>query len=233
MSRMLFLSCRMLFPLQIQTIPIDEDRVGVFVPDAAAVKTAYQQGTISFPYWSQVWPAAKALAQFLHRNPACTGNKTILELGAGLGLPSLVAARNAKHVLCTDLAPEAVQAAAQSAAGLPNFTAAVMDWQHLPADLETEVLLLSDINYEQAAFETLQKLIADFLRKDTTLILSTPQRLVAKAFLFPLLKDCRHREEIPVWHEGKEVATTVVVLSQNPVLFLNAKPKRQGGESDQ
>ena len=71
------------------------------------------QATIAFPYWSKVWPSAEALALFILQHPEYIAGKMVVELGAGLGLPSLVAAQMAASVLCTDYEPEAV------ATGLP------------------------------------------------------------------------------------------------------------------
>lgn len=204
------------FPLQVQSFVEGNVSIDFFLPDNTAVREAYQKGKIPFPYWSRVWPAARALAQFLLRHPECTRNKTVVELGAGLGLPSLVAARNAKAVLCTDYAADAVAIVQQSAAtlGLHNFSAAVVDWQHLPTDMEADVLLLSDINYEPGAFGLLLKRIDAFLQKGTTVLLSTPQRLMAKEFVAPLLHTCSMQEEIVVEQAGEEVPVSVLVLAQ-------------------
>jgi predicted nicotinamide N-methyase len=204
----------MLFSLHLQTMELAGTPVAIFVPELDAVKAMYEEGAIHFPYWSQVWPAAKALAQFLLLNPSYTNGKSVLEIGAGLGLPSLVAARNAARVLCTDHVPEAVAVARQSAEHnrLQNFTADVLDWQHLPKGLKADVLLLSDINYEPAAFDTLQKVIAAFLQGGTTIVLSTPQRLMARTFIAPLLANCTRQEEIVVLQKESEVPITVLVL---------------------
>jgi predicted nicotinamide N-methyase len=205
-----------MFPLHLQTINLAGTPVEIYVPELNAVKAVYEEGTIHFPYWSQVWPSAKALAQFLLSNPSYVNEKSVLELGAGLGLPSLVAARYAARVLCTDYVPEAVVAARQSAAHwqLKNFSAEVLNWQQLPAGLDAEVLLLSDINYEAVAFDTLQKVIGTFLQKGTTVVLSTPQRLVAKAFIAPLLANCIRQEEVAVRQREEEVPITILVLQK-------------------
>lgn len=202
------------FPLVLQNIPLQQGRVELYVPVANAVRDAYKKGMIPFPYWSQVWPAAKALAEFLLQHPHYTEKQRVVELGAGLGLPSLVAARTAAHVLCTDMVAEAVAAVRQSVAhqNLPNVAAEVLDWQGLPQGLLADVVLLSDINYEPAAFALLQTVIASFLQKGTTIILSTPQRLMARDFIAPLLVDSIQQEEVCVPHEGEEVMITVVVL---------------------
>ena len=204
----------MRFPLTLQTIQLQPEPVRLFVPDAGAVRTAYEKGEIPFPYWSQVWPASIALAQFILSNPACIASKNTLELGAGLGLPSLVGARFAATAHCTDVAPEAVAIVKLSAEflALKNVYATVLDWSHLSPDLAYDVLLLSDINYEPAAFHHLQKVVKLFLESGTHILLSTPQRLMAKSFVMPLMIYCTHQEEIMVEYEGKRVATTVMTL---------------------
>ena len=207
----------MLFPLHLQTFHLAGTSVEILVPEINEVKAAYEKGSIRFPYWSRVWPSAKALAQALLLDPSYIRGKWVLELGAGLGLPSLVAARSAKHVHCTDYIPDAVAVVRQSAAHLQlqNFTASVLDWERLPKELSADVLLLSDINYEPVAFNTLQQIIANFLQKGTTVLLSTPQRLMAREFVLPLLQHCTRQEEIVVMQEENEVAITVLVLEQS------------------
>ena len=204
------------FPVSLQTILLDQTKLQLFVPDAIAVRFAYEKGAIPFPYWSQVWPAAKALAQFILQRPHYTGGKKVLELGGGLGLPSLVAARNAQQVLCTDVAAEAVDIVRQSAAHLhlQNFRADVLDWQYVPQALQADVLLLSDINYEPAAFAAMQRVIDFFLNQGTTILLSTPQRLMAKNFIAPLLAHCTRQQEIAVVHERSQVPITIIVVEQ-------------------
>ncbi|HEV7330303.1 MAG TPA: methyltransferase [Flavisolibacter sp.] len=201
------------FPLIEQTILLQPEPVRLYVPDAGVVRKAYEKGEIPFPYWSQVWPASIALAQFILSHPAYIASKDILELGAGLGLPSLVSARFAASVHCTDVAPEAVAVvkASTKLLNLENVCTSVLDWTQLPPDLSCHVLLLSDINYEPAAFACLQNVVKLFLESGTRILLSTPQRLMAKDFIMPLLVYCNHQEEVVV-HEGKPVATTVMVL---------------------
>ncbi len=206
----------MLFPTTLQKLTIQGQCIELVVPDGNAVKEAYQEGLIPFPYWSRVWPAAKALAAFLLHNNHYTAGKNVMELGAGLGLPSIVAARNAVSVLCSDYVLEAVEIAKQSATHhqLQNFRAEVLNWQELPSDLEADVLLLSDINYEPSAFAFQLEMIKSFLQNGTVVLLSTPQRLMAKDFVAPLLEYCTWQEELAVVHEEKEVTTTVLVLKQ-------------------
>lgn len=190
----------MKFPLRLETVAVGRRSVELFVPDAAAVRQAYEGGEISFPYWSKLWPAGVALANFLERHPQYVSGKEVTELGAGLGLPSLVAAAYAASVCCTDVQPEAVDCVQRSAAhlALKNFTAVVHDWRQASGEINADVLLLSDVNYEPAAFEALTEVIHRFLARGAAVILSTPQRLMAKDFITPLLPYCSKQEEAVV-----------------------------------
>ncbi len=205
------------FPLELKTFCLHGQSFELFVPEPEAVRKTYLQGGTGFPYWSQVWPAAQGLGAFLLQHRQYIQNKHVAELAAGLGLPSLVAARYARTVRCSDYVAEAVHVVHRSAAHhrLHNFSAERLDWRALPQTLDVDVLLLSDINYEPEAFALQWELVHRFLQKGTTVILSTPQRLMAREFITPLLLWCRHQTEIVVPHTGKEVPISVLVLQQD------------------
>jgi predicted nicotinamide N-methyase len=59
------------------------------------------------PYWAELWPSALGLAEALAGAPLA--GRRVLELGCGLGVPSLVAALAGADVLATDWSPEAVR----------------------------------------------------------------------------------------------------------------------------
>jgi len=58
------------------------------------------------PYWAELWPSGVALAE--HVATLDVRGLRVLELGAGLGLPSLAAALGGADVLATDWADDAV-----------------------------------------------------------------------------------------------------------------------------
>jgi len=200
---------------ELQTISLQGSDVQLFVPNPHAVEEAYRRGEISFPYWSKIWPAAIAMSEYILLHPALLKNKTVLELGAGLGLPSLVASRFAKAVTCTDHAPEAIDFVELSAAhnGLRNFKAAILDWNQVPEDIEADVVLLSDINYEPEAFAVLKNMVQCFLAKGSTILLTTPQRLMAKPVIEQFIPFATHQEEIKILNEGSEHRISLFVMA--------------------
>src|SRR3954471_19267186 len=76
----------------------------------------HQEGAAgrSAPYWALAWPSGMALAETLAGRDLA--GRRVLELGCGLGLPSLVAAHRGAAVLATDGEPDAVVFAAHNLA---------------------------------------------------------------------------------------------------------------------
>ena len=84
-------------------------------PDAEALLTeeGFEQEEF-LPYWAELWTSAVALADDVARRSLRSA--PVLELGCGLGLPSIAAALAGGRVLATDWSPDAVQATAANAA---------------------------------------------------------------------------------------------------------------------
>jgi predicted nicotinamide N-methyase len=204
-----------------QSFRFGDYQFNAFVPDSLDLQETFtkqlqQDPSTPAPYWAQVWPSAYALCEFIATQPNWLQNKKVLELAAGLGLPSLLAAQLATQVTCSDYIPEAVVLMKESIHEnkLANINARLIDWNHLPDDLSVDVLLLSDINYEPKAFETLLNAIISFLENGTTIILSTPQRLMAKPFIDKLLPYSKLWEEKTITTVAPAVNCSVYVLQQ-------------------
>ena len=65
------------------------------------------------PYWAELWPSARALAGVV-ASLALRGAR-VVELGCGLGLPSIVAALAGARVLATDWSDDALAFARHNA----------------------------------------------------------------------------------------------------------------------
>jgi predicted nicotinamide N-methyase len=113
-------------------------------PDALLDEEAFARDEF-LPYWAELWPAATALAAAL---PAVAGLR-VVELGCGLGLPSLVAAARGAEVTATDWAAEAVELLRENAArnGL-RLHAEVRDWRE-PWPERFDLVLAADVLYER------------------------------------------------------------------------------------
>jgi predicted nicotinamide N-methyase len=109
----------------------------------------------------------------------------VLEIGCGLGLPSLAAARAGASVLATDGSPEAVAFTAHSfALNELDGEVAVVDWatqgQALIARGPFDLVLAADVLYLQANVQLALRLLP---RLAATILLADPGRAGARDFL--------------------------------------------------
>jgi methyltransferase-like protein 23 len=207
--------------LQLQHLERPGYTIDLFAPNPQEVQYNYfrqkqQQKQTPFPHWTKLWPAALAISDFIHQHPELVQNKNVLELAAGLGLPSFVAARYATSVCCSDYLEEAVATMTKTVQHLQlsNVTSRMLDWHHLPNDLTADVLLLSDINYDPDQFTQLYQVLQQFLQQGTMILLTTPQRLMAKPFIEKLLPFCRQQHEMSVEHQQQHTPISLLLLQK-------------------
>ncbi len=204
---------------QLQHIQFNNFSFSLYVPIQAEIQQTYLQQksldeTTAFPYWAKVWPSAIALSMYLQQHTYLIHNKRVIELAAGLGLPSLVAAKYASNVTCSDYleAPFSFVKASIKYHQLQNINCEAINWFALPESIAEDVVLLSDINYEPAAFAALFSMITNFVIDKKTVILTTPQRLLAKPFITKLLPFCKAQTEISIAQNNQIVIIQVMVF---------------------
>jgi predicted nicotinamide N-methyase len=140
------------------------------------------------PYWATLWPSAVGLAIQILRSPHIASGTSVLEIGCGLGLPALAAAKKGASVYLTDYLPEALEMARLNflSNGEPAPPTRLMDWREPDPALAAEVLLASDVAYEERAFDPLFRSFRQLLKPGGRLMLSEPNRPVAKPFVTAL-----------------------------------------------
>ncbi len=205
--------------ISLETFTLKDLSFSLFVPNQQAVQQQYLQQKIEdantpFPYWTKVWPSAIGLGYFIGHHHQYIENKKVLELAAGLGLPSLVAAKWAAIICCSDYLQAPLNLVKTSADfhQIQNINYQIIDWLAMPNNIDADVVLLSDINYEPTVFEVLFTMIINLLTKQTTIILSTPQRLLAKPFIERLLPFCTFKQSLEVMENNKVVWVQILVL---------------------
>jgi predicted nicotinamide N-methyase len=147
------------------------------LPDAGPVEWA----PIA-PYWSVLWRSGVVLAREL--DEVDLGGKRVVELGCGLGVPSIAAARGGAEVLATDACEEALALVARnSEANGVRVETGTVDWA-APETLATrapfDLVLASDVLYEEASVAPLLALLP---RLAPVAWVADPGRLVACGFL--------------------------------------------------
>ncbi len=137
------------------------------------------------PYWAELWPSGVGLARAIADR--AWGGAPVVELGCGLGLPSVTAALGGARVLATDWSADAL-AAVQRAAADNGATVATLraDWSapdELVARGPFRAVLAADVLYEARNVEPLLALIPRLLGPAGELWLADPGRATADAFL--------------------------------------------------
>jgi len=137
------------------------------------------------PYGLLLWNSAIALAEFIASSPELVTNKRVLELGAGVGLPGLVAQSVGAHVTQTDYFVEALDVAALNAGrnGITGISRLWADWRNWQSTDVYDVVLGADILYDSEVHAELARVIKSTLSSKGTLLLADPGRPQALEFL--------------------------------------------------
>ncbi len=187
------------------------------------------------PYWADLWPSAIGLARYLDR---CVplGGQHVLELGCGLGLLGVVAARDGARVLCTDYEAEALTFSRYNALlnGCRHVRYRLVDWRYPALKRRYDTILASDVIYEARNFGPLAALLQRFLARGGRAFFADPERPNAVPF-FALLQqrgftyekviepvewEGRHRIAIYIIrHRGVENPTSVSLPDARKKLY--------------
>jgi predicted nicotinamide N-methyase len=152
------------------------------VADALLDEEAFEHEEF-LPYWAELWPSAIALAREVARLDL--DGFRVLELGCGLGLPSIVAALGGAHVLATDWSPDAVEVAARNAErNGAELETALAAWGGAASALVDaapwDLVLGADLLYER---RNVDQLLALLPRLGDDVLLSEPGRPFESTFL--------------------------------------------------
>jgi predicted nicotinamide N-methyase len=134
------------------------------------------------PYWAELWPSGVALARELDGR-ALRGAR-VLELGCGLGVPSIVAARAGGRVLASDWSTTALELLSENArANGVELCTLLASWAE-PAELVArapfDLVLAADVLYERRNVALLLRLLPQL---GPEVWLADPGREFAEAFL--------------------------------------------------
>jgi predicted nicotinamide N-methyase len=143
------------------------------------------------PYWAVLWRSGVALARELEgeelggrssaRARRALADRRVVELGCGLAVPSIAAARAGASVLATDVSREALALAKRNArANGVRIETTTFDWE-APGNLAPfDLVLAADVLYERSAVAPLLSLLP---RLAPEALLADPGRAAAGAFL--------------------------------------------------
>jgi predicted nicotinamide N-methyase len=137
------------------------------------------------PYWAELWPSGVALARAV--GVRSLHGQHVIELGCGLGLPSIAAALAGGRVLATDWSEDAVaRAAANAERNGAAIETLVCSWSR-PEPIEARgpwnLVLASDVLYESRDVAPLLALLPRLLAPGGEAWIADPGRPPAARFL--------------------------------------------------
>jgi predicted nicotinamide N-methyase len=143
------------------------------------------------PYWAELWPSSIVLAQSCLTLFALSC-KRVLELGCGLGLAGIAAAKSGAFVTFSDYEHHALAFSRCNA--LTNLTPEQftnaefrhLDWRALPDIEPFDVIIAADCVYERRHFFPLIDVLNTLLKRNGIALFTEPGRSMGEQF-FALL----------------------------------------------
>ena len=135
------------------------------------------------PYWAELWPSSVALASWCAGGGVSAG-RSVLELGCGLGLAGIAAARAGGEVTLSDYEKDALGFAGWNArVNAVPVTLVELDWRTPVGDRVFDIVLGADIMYDRANVDPLLGTLSRVMAPHGSAVLADPDRSTAHDFL--------------------------------------------------
>jgi predicted nicotinamide N-methyase len=165
------------------------------------------------PYGVALWPAAIALAHEVASRAEVFHGKQVLELGAGTGLPGIVAASLGARVVQTDRHELAMSICKRNGEqnGIQTIEYRLADWTSWDDTGHYDWIIGSDILYGEMLHPHLRRIFETNLAQEGRVLLSDPFREVSLRLLEPMEED-GWRISLSKWSVGEEAAPRSIGL---------------------
>lgn len=144
------------------------------------------------PFWAELWPSSIGLARNILKNKAQFKDKTVLELGSGVGLAGIAATLAGANVVHSDFIPKAFEFIELNCLhnGLTLNKTFLADWRNFPeVEEKFDRIIGGDILYEKTLHDDLIRVFEKALKKSGEVWLADPGRNYAKIFIEKLLNN--------------------------------------------
>lgn len=165
------------------------------------------------PYGVALWPASIALAHEIASRPEAFACKSVLELGAGTGLPGIVAATLGARVVQTDRNELAMSLCRRN--GERNAATGIerrlVEWAEWTDATRYDVVLGSDVLYGPEAHPLLRNVFEASLAPGGRVLLSDPFRADSLSLLESMEAD-GWRVGLTKWTVGEEASPRPIAV---------------------
>ena len=170
-----------------------------------------------FPLWAKIWKASWVLSGYLADLPPDV-NKRLLEIGAGVGLVSIVAATFGHQITMTEYNPDALNFACANAClnNCPDLPIKKLDWNHPRLKGQFDLIVASEVTYNEENFFPLIRFFKSNLKPGGEIILTSEIRRSGQD-LFRLFKS-----DFDITVAKKTLRSETVVI---PIVLLKMRNK--------
>lgn len=154
-------------------------------------EAAYLELHHGLPFGLALWPSSVALAHDLLARADALRGARVLELGAGTGLPGIVAASLGAHVVQVDRQPAALALAERNARrnGAATVERRLADWTAWDDDARYAWIVGADVLYAPGVHAALRAILERNLAPGGTVLLADPLRPQALPLLEAMERD--------------------------------------------
>jgi len=165
-----------------------------------------------FPLWAKIWKASWVLSGYLAELPPDV-NQRLLEIGAGVGLVSIVAATFGHQITMTEYNSDALNFARANAClnNCLDLPIKKLDWNHPRLKDQFDLIVAAEVIYDEASFAPLIRLFKSNLKPEGEIILASEIRASGKD-LFGLFKSDFDITVAKKTLRSETVATPIVLL---------------------
>ena len=162
---------------------VNSRKFDMLLPRAIDRFIDHQNPLQDFPLWAKIWPASWILAEYLARLPVAS-DKTFLEIGAGLGFVSIVAASFGHRMTMTEYNPDALNFARANAVvnNCPQMAVVKLDWHQPQLEGKFDFIVGSEITFRKEDIPALLKIFQTYLNSNGEIILAGEMRQTSNIF---------------------------------------------------
>jgi predicted nicotinamide N-methyase len=172
---------------------------------------AHEEGRL--PYGAMLWPASIALAHDLMERADALRGKRVLELGAGTGVPGIVAASLGATVLQVDRSEVALHLCAMNAQrnGQEQVQAHAAEWETFHSEQPFDFIIGADVLYVTPMHERLRTICEAYLTSDGIALFADPFRAQSLPML-EAMEERGFRVSLAKWSIGVESGTRAIAV---------------------
>ena len=184
------------YPITQTTIDIGSNQIKLTIvadPDSHLNELSREDcnGRLYLPYWTYLWESAIGLAHHVSKLGGTIAGQQILEIGCGYGLSGIVAGQVEAIMTFTDFEHDALLFAKHNALqnGIASADYVQMDWSASCFQCQFDVILASDVIYEEQNWQPIIHLLKNNLKPDGMALFSEPNRENADGFFKDIRKN--------------------------------------------